>query len=51
MTYFVDFGGYCEVTADSTEEAEEKFWEYIFNGELLPKATYECEGVEQKEEN
>ena len=26
MKYYIDFSGYCEVEANSPEEAEEKFW-------------------------
>ncbi len=25
--YYIDFSGYCTITASSYEEAQEKFWE------------------------
>ncbi len=27
MKWYIDFSGYCEIEADSAEEAERKFWE------------------------
>ena len=30
-TYYVDFSGWCKVEADSANEAEAKFWEYIYS--------------------
>lgn len=47
-TYYVDFSGYCEVEADSADEAEIKFWEYINNDAPLPQNIYDLEGVEEK---
>ncbi len=26
MKWFIDFSGYCEIEADSIEEASDKFW-------------------------
>lgn len=51
MTYYVNFYGYCEVKANSAKEAEDEFWEYIYNRKFPPEAVFDCEGVEQKEEN
>ena len=45
--YYVDFSGYCAVNADSANEAEDKFWEYIYNNAPLPHNFYTFEGVEQ----
>lgn len=46
-TYYVDFSGYCAVNADSADEAETKFWEYIYNNAPLPHSLYTLEGVEE----
>ena len=34
-TYYVDFSGWCKVEADSANEAEAKFWEYIYDNAPL----------------
>ena len=45
--YYVDFSGYCKVEADSADEAEAKFWEYVDNNAPLPHYFYTLEGVEE----
>ena len=44
-TYWVDFSGYCEVKADSADEAIDKFWDYLQYDVPL---VYTLEGVEEK---
>lgn len=47
-TWYVDFSGYCEIEAETADEACEKFWEYINNDQPLPQNIYDFEGVEEK---
>lgn len=47
-TYYVDFSGYCEIEANTIQEAEEKFWEFLSNDKPLPSNIYEIEGFEEK---
>ena len=47
-TYWVDFSGYCEVKADSADEAIGKFWDYLQYDVPLPHNVYTLEGVEEK---
>lgn len=42
-TYYVDFSGYYEVEADSANEVEAKFWEYVYNN--APHINYTLEGI------
>lgn len=49
--FWVDFSGYCEVEAETPEEAEEKFW----NGIQRPSTAcendvYDIESIEEVEE-
>lgn len=46
--YYVDFSGYCEIEANTIQEAEEKFWEFLSNDKPLPSNIYEIEGFEEK---
>ena len=48
--YYVDFSGWCEVEADSADEAGNKFWKYIHDDAPLPHNVYNLEGVEEIEE-
>lgn len=50
MKFFIDFSGYCEIEANSKEEAEAKFWE----GLQPPTAegfndVYDIDGIEPHE--
>lgn len=47
-TFWVDFTGYCEIEAETAEEAENKFWSYIEDDIPLPQNIYDVEGVEEK---
>ena len=47
-TFWVDFNGYCEIEAETAEEAEENFWAYLAENIPLPHNIYNCEGVEEK---
>ena len=47
-TFWVDFSGYCEIEAETAEEAEENFWAYVNDNIPLLHNIYECEGVEEK---
>jgi hypothetical protein len=49
-TFYIDFEGYCEITANTKEEAEEIFWSLVGNDKPLPSNLYEVEGIEEKEE-
>lgn len=51
MKYYIDFGGWCEVEADSANEAETEFWRRTQEHLPLDNVTYEIEGVEQKDED
>jgi hypothetical protein len=50
MKYYIDFGGYCEIEANSEEEAKRNFWERVNEGSPLPSNIYEIQGVERKED-
>lgn len=50
MTFWIDFQGYCEIEADTAEEAEQKFFDLIMEDQPLPNNIYEVEGVEEKTE-
>lgn len=45
MKWYVDYSGYCEIEANTPEEAREKFWEYISGGDPLPCNYYEIDSV------
>ena len=49
-TFWVDFSGYCEIEAETAEEAEQKFWDFINDDMPLPQNIYEVDGVEEKTE-
>lgn len=49
-TFYVDFSGYCEIEAETTEEAEQKFWDFINEGKPLPQDIYDIDCVEEKTE-
>lgn len=49
--FYVDFRGYCEIEAESGHDAEDKFWELIFNNKPLPKNIYDVWCIEQKTED
>lgn len=41
--YYIDFNGYCLITADDEKQAEDKFWEMVNSKTILPHASYEIE--------
>lgn len=47
-TFYIDFDGYCEIDAETPEEAQDKFWEILQNDQPLPKSLYCVECVEKK---
>ena len=49
-TFYIDFFGYCEIDANSTEEAQEIFWKIINENKPLPQNVYELDRVEEKNE-
>lgn len=49
-TFWVDFSGYCEIEAETAEEAEKKFWDFINEDKPLPQNIYDVDGVEEKTE-
>lgn len=49
-TFWVDFSGYCEIEAETAEEAEQKFWDFINEDMPLPQNIYDVDGVEEKTE-
>lgn len=49
MTFFVDFGGWCEIEAESEEQARKKFWQLINEDKPLPSNVYEIHGTELKD--
>ena len=52
MKYYIDFSGYCEVEANSPEEAEEKFWNTIQRPcTACENDVYDIEGIEPVEED
>ena len=50
MKWYVDFSGYCEITAESEQDAIHKFWEYINSDLPLPTNMYNVENTERKED-
>lgn len=43
--FWVDFDGYCEIEAETAEEAKQKFYDLFIEGVL-----FEVTGVEEKTE-
>lgn len=48
MKFYIDFTGFCTITANSIEEAREKFWELIYNDTPLPNTFYEINEIEKQ---
>lgn len=48
MRFYVDFSGYCEIEADSPEDAEQKFWDLINEDKPLPENIFDIDGIEEK---
>lgn len=50
--FYIDFIGYCEIEAETREEAKEKFWETLVDPcTACTNATYEIDFVEFKDES
>ena len=49
-TFFVDFSGYCEIEAETREQAETEFWRLVQEELPLPQNIYDIEGIEEKTE-
>lgn len=51
MKYYIDFGGYCEIEADSPEEADKKFYDTLQRPcTACENEVYEVIGIEEKKE-
>ena len=47
--YYVDFSGYCEIEADSADEAEKKFWDTLQKPcSACENDVYHIDGIEGK---
>jgi hypothetical protein len=46
--FYVDFTGWCEITAKDEEEARYKFESYIAENKPLPCNIYEVQNVKEK---
>lgn len=44
--FFIDFSGFCEIKAETEEEALEKFWELISDDKPLPDSIYVIDTIE-----
>ena len=49
MKYIVSFSGKCEIEAANREEAENKFWDLVGNGQPLPDNLYDLNNCISKE--
>ena len=49
MTWYVDFDGYCEIEADSADEAEQEFWRLISEDKPLPSIVLDINNIEKVE--
>lgn len=50
MKFYIDFTGYCEIEAENEEEAQQQFWDTIYDERGLPKNVYEICNIEKKED-
>lgn len=50
MKFYIDFTGYCEIEAENEEEAQQQFWDIIYDERGLPKNVYEICNIEKKED-
>lgn len=49
MKWYIDFNGYCEIEAESKEEAEREFWRLIvIENKPLPSNFYDIDSTEPK---
>ena len=46
--WYIDFNGYCEIRAETADEAEEIFWKMVGSDQPLPCNLYEIDRVEEK---
>lgn len=49
-TFFVDFSGYCEIEAETAEQARTEFWRLVQEEIALPQNIYNIDCVEEKTE-
>lgn len=47
-TFYIDFNGYCEIEADTPEQAVNEFWRLIQEELPLPQNVYHLEYFEEK---
>lgn len=50
MKFYINFTGYCEIEAENEEEAQQQFWDIIYDERGLPKNVYEICNIEKKED-
>ena len=50
MKWYVDFSGWCEIEAETRDEAQDKFFILLSENTPLPSNYYEVDGVEPKED-
>lgn len=50
MDYYIDFQGYCRLTANSVEEVREKFYDNFYGSGLQKDLNLEISCIEEVEE-
>ena len=48
-TWCIDFSGYCEIKAETNDEAKEIFWHLVENNKPLPCNLYGIISIEMEE--
>ncbi len=48
--FFVDYSAYCEIEAETPDEATNIFWRFIDEGKVLPAHVLEIDSVEEAED-
>lgn len=49
-TFWVDFSGYCQIEAETEEEAAKNFWALVHEDRPFPHNIYEIDDIEEKTE-
>lgn len=47
-TFYIDFNGYCEIEAETPEQAETEFWRLLQEDIALPQSIYDIDCIEEK---
>lgn len=50
MKWSINFDGYCEIEAESKEEAEQEFWRLLSENKPLPCNIFDITDIEQIED-